>query len=164
MIKVGIITISDKVSEGKREDRSGKLIKELISQMGAQVVKQEIVSDERKEIEEKLKELSDILRVDLVLTTGGTGLSPRDNTPEATASVIDKEIPGLTETMRLRGLDFTPFAILSRAKSGIRAKTLIINLPGSPEGAEQSLRTILPAIPHAVEVLRGEAKREQANS
>ncbi len=94
MIKVAVITVSDKVSAGKREDRSGKLIKELISQIDAQVVKHEIVPDERKEIEEKLKELTDHLKVDLILTTGGTGLSPRDNTPEATASVIDKEVPG----------------------------------------------------------------------
>ncbi len=157
MIKVGIITVSDRVSAGKREDRSGKLIKELMGQIDAQVVKQEIVPDERKEIEQKLKELSDTLKVDLILTTGGTGLSPRDNTPEATASVIDKEVPGIAEVMRLRGLDFTPFAILSRAKSGIRAKTLIINLPGSPDGVKQSLQAILPAIPHAVEVLRGQA-------
>lgn len=156
MIRVGIITVSDKTWQGKREDRSGELIKELIREISPRVIKHEVVPDERKDIEEKLKLMADELKVDLILTTGGTGLSPRDVTPEATTAVIDREVPGIAETMRLEGRKATPFAILSRARVGARNKTLIINLPGSPGGVKQSLEAILAVIPHALEIIRGE--------
>lgn len=156
MIRVGIITVSDKTWQGKREDTSGELIKELIGGIDARVIKHEVVPDERKHIKEKLKMMADELEADLILTTGGTGLAPRDVTPEATMAVIDKEVPGIVETMRLQGRKATPFAILSRAMAGARNKTLIINLPGSPSGVKQSLEAILAVIPHAIEILRGE--------
>ena len=156
MIRVGIITISDKVWQGKREDRSGELIKELMCATDARVIGHEVVPDERECIEEKLKAMADKLNVDLILTTGGTGLSPRDVTPEATAAVIHREVPGLSETIRSQGKESTPFAILSRGKAGIRNKTLIINLPGSPRGVEESLQAILAVLPHGIEILRGE--------
>ena len=157
MLNAGVLTISDKGARGQRYDESGKVIKDNLSSAGGQVIKYEVIPDEAETISHKLTEWADEGDVDVIITTGGTGLSPRDNTPEATLSVIDKEVPGIAEAMRLRGLEFTPFAILSRAKSGIRDRTLIINLPGSPDGVKQSLQAILPAIPHAVEVLRGQA-------
>jgi len=154
MIRVGVVTISDKSWQGKREDKSGELIKELMGKVEAQIIKHDVVPDERECIEEKLKMMSDELKVDLILTTGGTGLAPRDVTPEATAAVIDREVPGITEAMRAQGRQATPFAILSRAVAGARNKTLIINLPGSPNGVKQSLEAILAVIPHAIEILR----------
>ncbi len=156
MIKVGIITVSDKSWQGKRKDRSGELIKELVGGMDAQVIEHEVVPDERNYIEETLKMMADDLKVDLILTTGGTGLGPRDVTPEATAAVIHREVPGLAEAIRSRGRESTPFAILSRARAGIRDRTLIINLPGSPQGVKESLEAILAVIPHGIEILRGE--------
>jgi len=153
--RIAVLTVSDKGSRGEREDLSGQAIEELISKHGWQVVAREIVPDEVDDIEAKLRYFSDELCVDLVLTTGGTGLSPRDVTPEATRRVIEREAPGFAEAMRAASLQVTPHAMLSRAVSGIRASTLIINLPGSPRAVRENLEVILPALPHGLEKLCG---------
>jgi len=157
MFTVSILTVSDKGSQGKREDKSGEAIREIVSQMDAHVVDYAIVPDERDIIAKKLTGWADSGKVDMVITTGGTGLAPRDVTPEATLDVIDKTVPGFAEVMRAESLRKTPNAMLSRAVAGIRKKTLIINLPGSPKAVRECLEVIMPALPHAVETLRGEA-------
>lgn len=155
-MKVAILTVSDKGSRGEREDLSGTAITEWVERMRGEVVKHEIVPDEPRSIITKLKDYCDNLGVDLVLTTGGTGFSPRDNTPEATAAVIEKLAPGVPEAIRAEGLKNTPMAMLSRAIAGIRRNTLIVNLPGSRRGVVESLVAIEPIVEHAVEILRGE--------
>jgi len=156
---VGVLTISDLGAQGRREDVSGETIKEIVTErLGAEVAEYEIVPDERELIETVLVEWADVSKVDLILTTGGTGFSPRDVTPEATQAVIERQAPGLAEAMRSQGLKKTPHAMLSRAVAGIRGKTLIVNLPGSPKAVRESLEVILPALPHAIEILRGEAR------
>jgi len=157
MFTVGILTVSDKGSQGKREDKSGEAIKEIFSNMDSRVVEYAIVPDERELIKKKLVDWSDSGKVDLIITTGGTGLAPRDVTPEATLDVIDRIAPGFAEVMRAESLKKTPHAMLSRAVAGTRKKTLIINLPGSPKAVRGCLEAIMPALPHAVETLRGEA-------
>jgi molybdopterin adenylyltransferase len=157
MFTVGILTASDKGSRGEREDKSAEVIREMICRLGAQVTKYDIVPDERDSISQRLMEWADVGTLDLVITTGGTGLAERDVTPEATLAIIDKLVPGLAEAMRAGTLHKTPLAMLSRAVAGIRNRTLIINLPGSPRGVEECLQAILPALPHAIEVLKGEA-------
>ncbi|RJP28278.1 MAG: MogA/MoaB family molybdenum cofactor biosynthesis protein [Actinobacteria bacterium] len=154
--RVAILTVSDKGSRGEREDLSGLAVEEEVTKSGWLVIARDIVPDEMDDIETRLRQYSDELAADLVLTTGGTGLSPRDVTPEATRHVIDREAPGFSEAMRAASLQVTPHAMLSRAVSGIRASTLIINLPGSPRAARENLEVILPALPHALEKLRGE--------
>jgi len=156
MIKVGILTISDKGSKGEREDKSGQVIMEIISQLNALVTEYKIIPDEKEMVIDNLKRLVDEYSCELVLTTGGTGLSPRDITPEATKEVIEKEIPGFGEIMRTIGFKSTPHALLSRAIAGTRKQSLIINLPGSPKGVKECLELILPAIPHGIEVLKGQ--------
>jgi molybdopterin adenylyltransferase len=156
MIKVGIITVSDSRSRGEREDKSGEMIRNLVLQMDAEVIEQTIIPDELKEVQEELVRMVHSVKADLIITTGGTGLSSRDVTPEATLSIIDKEVPGFAEAMRAESFKKTPHALLSRAVVGIRRQTLIINLPGSPKAVEECLSLIMPAIPHAIEVLRGE--------
>lgn len=156
MITVAILTLSDKGSKGKRKDESGPLIEKIIKKIGGKVVYYTVLPDEKNLIKKKLLFLCNT--VDLILTTGGTGLSPRDVTPEATLEVIRREIPGIAEAIRQKGLRKTPYAMLSRAVAGIRGKTLIINLPGSPAGAKESLEVILPALPHAVEKIKGSQK------
>ena len=157
MFTVSILTVSDKGSQGKREDKSGEAIREIVSKMDARVVDYAIVPDERDIIAKKLTGWADSGKVDMVITTGGTGLAPRDVTPEATLDVIDKTAPGFAEVMRAESLKKTPHAMLSRAVAGIRKKTLIINLPGSPKAVRECLEVIMPALPHAVETLKGEA-------
>ena len=156
MFNVGILTVSDKGSRGERQDESGKAIQECLAPLKVQVKRYDIVPDEKEIISRRLKEWADE-GLDLILTTGGTGLSPRDVTPEATLAVVDRLAPGFTEAMRRESFKQTPLAILSRAVAGIRERTLIINLPGSPKGARECLEVIISALPHAIEVLRGEA-------
>jgi len=153
---VGILTVSDKGAKGEREDLSGPAIRELVEAAGGQVVRALIVPDEQTDIRAALIAWSDE-GLDLVLTTGGTGFSPRDWTPEATRSVIEREAPGLAEAMRRAGAEKTPTAILSRAVAGLRKMTLIVNLPGSERAVRESLATILPVLPHAIGVLKGTA-------
>ncbi|MCL0070264.1 molybdopterin adenylyltransferase [Dehalococcoidia bacterium] len=157
MFIAGIITVSDKGSRGERKDESGAVIRDLLSGIGAQVSRYEIVPDERETISARLIEWADGAGIDLILTSGGTGLSPRDVTPEATLAVVERLAPGFSEAMRLESLKKTPMGILSRGVSGIRGKTLIVNLPGSPKAVRECLEVILPTLPHAIETLRGEA-------
>jgi molybdopterin adenylyltransferase len=152
-ITVAILTLSDKGARGERKDLSGPAIGEMLKAIGAEVRHYVILPDDKDSIKEKLVEYSEM--VDLVLTTGGTGLSPRDVTPEATREVIDREIPGIAEAMRLEGLKKTPRAMLSRAIAGVRGKTLIINLPGSPKAVQENIDVILEVIPHALDKIRG---------
>ena len=156
MITFGILTISDKGSRGQRQDKSGETIREMVEHVGSSVVKYEIVPDEADIIAGRLKEWADGGEVDIILTTGGTGLSRRDVTPEATLSVIDKEVPGIAEAMRARSLEKTRMAMLSRAVAGLRGQCLIINLPGSPKAVEECLEVVLLALPHAVDIIKGE--------
>jgi len=156
-IRVGIITVSDSRSRGEREDKSGEKIRSLVQGIGAEVVEHTVIPDELRDVQDELVRMVHTVEADLIITTGGTGLSSRDVTPEATLSVIDKEVPGFVEVMRADSFAKTPYALLSRAVAGIRRKSLIINLPGSPKGVEECLGLVLPAIPHAIEVLKGEA-------
>ena len=156
MITVAVLTLSDKGSKGEREDLAGPLIREMITGMGATVEYYEVIPDEKDLIKEKLMDYSK--KVDLVLTTGGTGLSPRDVTPEATLEVIDKEIPGIAETMRSAGLEKTKRAMLSRAVAGVRGNTLIINMPGSPKAVKEGLEAIMDVLPHAIEKIKGSSE------
>ncbi len=156
MLNIGILTISDKGWRGQRRDESGNAIKDSLSSPDSRVVKYEVIPDEADVIAEKLTEWADGGSVDLVLTTGGTGLGPRDTTPEATLSILDKIAPGFTEAMRAETFRITPHAILSRAVAGIRGKCLIINLPGNPKAVRECLEVVLPTLPHAIEIIRGE--------
>lgn len=155
MFKLGIITISDKAWQGKRPDKSGPVIRESFSAADCQVVKSEVIPDEADIITQRLSQWADEGSMDVILTTGGTGPAPRDVTPEATLSVIDKEVPGLAEMMRVQSFSVTPNAMLSRAVAGIRKECLIINLPGNPKAVAECLEVILPVLPHAVDVIKG---------
>lgn len=155
MYKVALLTISDKCSQGKREDESGRIVKELIKKLPGEVVRYEIIPDEPDMIKAKLIDYCDNLKVDLILTDGGTGFTARDNTPEATKTVIEKEVPGIPEAMRVACLASTKRAMLSRAVSGIRGRTLIVNLPGSSRGAKESLEAILEGLPHGLDMIAG---------
>jgi len=157
MIKTSIITVSDKASCGEREDKSAGAIKEFLTKAkGFELASYEIVPDELIKIVEALKKASDEVASDLVLTTGGTGWAHRDVTPEATKSAIEKEAPGIAELMRGKTVDITPKSYLSRAVCGIRGKSLIVNLPGSPKAVLECLEAIMPILPHGIEVLKGE--------
>jgi molybdopterin adenylyltransferase len=158
MFNVGVLTVSDKGSRHEREDLSGEAIQNKLSPLSVTIAKQDIVPDEKNLIAQRLSDWADSGEVDLIVTTGGTGLAPRDVTPEATLSIIDKEVPGFGEAMRAYGLTKVPTAMLSRALAGIRKRTLIINLPGSPKAVTEGLDAILPALPHAIETLRGEVE------
>lgn len=155
MYKVGIVTASDKGSRGEREDKSAQVIKEMVSAIGFEVVDYMVIPDDSDVIMETLVRLCDQEKLDLVLTTGGTGFSPRDNTPEATRAVIDREVPGIPEAMRYESMKKTNRAMLSRAVAGIRHGTLIINMPGSPRAVQECLEVVLPVLPHALEILTG---------
>ncbi|MBX6770810.1 MAG: MogA/MoaB family molybdenum cofactor biosynthesis protein [Chloroflexi bacterium] len=154
MLRVGILTASTLGARGEREDTSGTVIRELIAPIGGKVEAYQVVADDRAAIEDVLRRWSDELRLDLILTTGGTGLSPTDVTPEATRGVIEREVPGIAEAMRIEGMRHTPRAMLSRAVAGVRGQTLIINLPGSPRGVRESLSAIVEVLPHAIEILQ----------
>lgn len=155
MYKAAVLTISDRCSRGEREDESGRVIQELLKKIPVEVVNYEIIPDELDLIKKKLIEYTDKLRIDLVLTDGGSGFGPRDVTPEATKAVIDKEAPGIPEVMRVECLKFSRRAMLSRAVSGIRGRTLIINLPGSPKAVRESLEVISDTLIHALDMIRG---------
>ena len=151
----GILVISDKGARGERLDESGRVAREIVSQLGIKIAKYEVVPDEVGIISDKLVEWSDEFGLDLIVTSGGTGLSQRDVTPEATLAVIDRAIPGLTEVMRMDTMKRKPEAILSRAVAGSRGKCLIVNLPGSPKAVKECLDVVLPVLPHALEILGG---------
>ncbi len=154
MITVAVLTISDKGSKGERKDVSGPLIEDILKKIEAEVKYYEILPDEKRLIRKNLIKYSK--KVDLILTTGGTGLSPRDVTPDATLEVIEREVPGISEAMRAEGLKKTRMAMLSRAVAGVKGETLIINLPGSPKAVKENLETILNIIPHAIEKIKGD--------
>lgn len=156
MITAGIITVSDKGSRGEREDISGSEVRKLLESIPAKVTDYEIIPDEKDIIIDKLIEYADRKNLDLIVTTGGTGVSPRDVTPDATLEVIEKEISGMSEAMRRESAAATPNAMISRAVTGIRKNSLIINLPGSPNGATENLIVVLPALRHAIEKIKGD--------
>ncbi|MCB2295288.1 MogA/MoaB family molybdenum cofactor biosynthesis protein [Clostridium algoriphilum] len=156
MIKTAILTMSDKGIRGERIDGTGPALRKELEGKGFIITFYKMISDEKQGIEKELIYLCDELKVDLVLTNGGTGFSQRDVTPEATQNVIERYVPGICETMRMKSLQITPMAMLSRSIAGIRKKTLIINLPGSPKGAVENLQFIISAIPHGIAILKGE--------
>ena len=156
MFSAGIITVSDKGSQGKREDKSGPAIAEMLAGAAIVVKHTVIIPDEIDQIQKSIINFADVDKVDLILTTGGTGVSPRDLTPDATLEVIDKQVPGMAEAMRHQSMMVTPHAMISRAVAGIRGKSLIINLPGSPRGAKENLAVVLPALKHAIEKIKGD--------
>ena len=156
MRQAAILTISDKGFRGEREDLSGPMVRESLENAGFSIAQVEVLPDDQQLIEERLCRLADQAGFDLVVTTGGTGVSPQDVTPDATLAVIDRQIPGMAEAMRASSLKKTPHAILSRAVAGIRGETLIINLPGSVKGARENLQAVLPALEHALEKIQGD--------
>lgn len=157
-MQAAILTLSDKGARGEREDGSGPALQNWLSEKGVTVMRAAIVADEHDEIVTILRNWADSNDTDLILTTGGTGVSPRDVTPDATMAVVDKIIPGFGEVMRAKSLEKTPHAIISRAIAGIRGRCLIINLPGSPKGAIENLEAIWPAVPHAVDKIQGDSR------
>jgi molybdenum cofactor synthesis domain-containing protein len=160
VIRFGILTVSDRSSKGERPDTSGPVLHELVLSQGWEVVKQEIVPDEKEILCEKMITWVDIENLDVILTTGGTGFSPRDITPEATRTVIEREAPGIAEAMRSFSLQITPHAMLSRATAGIRASTLIVNFPGSPKAARENFNAIQMVLEHAVQLLQEDPSAE----
>ena len=155
-MRAAILTLSDKGARGEREDLSGPALSDWLIQKGVVVECMSLIADDFEQIVSTLEKWTDSLATDLILTTGGTGVSPRDITPEATGKVIDRELPGFAEKMRQESLKKTPHAIISRAIAGIRQRTLIINLPGSPKGAIENLEAVWPAIPHAIAKIQGD--------
>lgn len=156
MFHAAILTVSDRSSRGERPDASGPMLTAMLQTAGYEITYTAIVPDEREQIEETLKVLADQHAADLILTTGGTGFSPRDVTPEATLAVCDRLTPGIPEAMRYASLQITPRAMLSRAQAGLRKKTLIVNLPGSPKAARENLEAVLPSLSHGLEMLSGQ--------
>lgn len=153
-----IITASDACSRGEREDKSGELLVQLLTDLGAHIVAKEILSDDLEPLSDKLREYADRPDVNLILTTGGTGFGPRDNTPEATQRIIERAAPGLSEAMRIETLKNTPMAMISRGLSGIRSSTLIVNLPGSPKAVRESFEVIRPVLNHVIDLLSGDTR------
>lgn len=158
--RIGILTVSDRSSRGQRPDASGPALQARILQQGWQIVAQSVLPDEYNQLCDTLREWADRGDIDIILTTGGTGFSPRDVTPEATLAIITRQAPGLAEAMRQASLRLTPHAMLSRSVAGIRGCTLIINLPGSPKAAVENLEVILPVLPHAVQLLQDDPASE----
>ncbi len=155
--RVSIITLSDKGAKGERKDESGPLIQKMVTAAGYEVVGYRILSDDREALTKELVEICDARKADLILTTGGTGFSARDMAPEATMDAIERNVPGIAEAMRMHGLQYTNRSMLSRAASGIRKETLIVNLPGSPRAVKENLEYILPVLKHGLEILTGNA-------
>jgi molybdopterin adenylyltransferase len=162
-IRFGILTLSDRSARGERDDSSGPALARLIQAEGWSVTKQDLLPDEESAIRELLIAWCDSSEVDVIVTTGGTGFSPRDVTPEATRAVIDREAPGLAEAMRAASLKVTPHAMLSRIVTGIRKRTLILNLPGSPKGAVENLQVVIPVLAHAIQLLREDPASESTH-
>ena len=162
MINAAVLTISDSVSAGTRTDRSGPAVRDRLEQLGWKVSMLEVIPDEPAEIANRLATLADGGQISAIFTTGGTGVAPRDVTPEATRAVLDREIPGMAELMRARGREATPLAALSRSVAGTRGLVLIVNLPGSPKGAVESLDAIVELAPHVLELLRGQSEHTAA--
>jgi molybdopterin adenylyltransferase len=154
-IRAVVITVSDACSRGERKDESGEVLRQLLQETGAEIVATKIVSDDLEPLTHTLREFADRPDVDLIVTTGGTGLAPRDNTPEATLAIIEREAPGLAEAMRMETLKHTPMAMISRGVSGLRSGTLIVNLPGSPKAVRESFAVIKPVLGHAITLLSG---------
>lgn len=152
-IRAIVITVSDRCSRGEAEDVSGRILADLLTETGAEILEKLVISDDPENLAETLKTRSE--EANLIITTGGTGLGPRDNTPEATRQVIEREAPGLAEAMRYKTLENTPFAMLSRGVCGIRGTCLIINLPGSPKGVAECFEVIKPILKHAIEQIQG---------
>ncbi|MDO0822425.1 molybdopterin adenylyltransferase [Desulfosporosinus nitroreducens] len=157
MLRVGVITASDKGSRGEREDLSGPALAKLVQEIGGEVVEYVVLPDDQAKLEKTMSLWADELSLDLILTTGGTGFSMRDVTPEATLAVADRMVPGIAEVMRMESLKVTPKAMLSRAIAVLRKRTLIINMPGSPKAVRECFAAIAPAIPHGIQILKGEA-------
>ena len=157
-INVAVITVSDRSFRGEREDRSGKLLSEIVEEKLGKVLHYKVIPDEVDSIKKEILHCLDVLKADIVITTGGTGISERDVTPDATKELIEKEIPGISEIIRIKGFEHTPMSLLSRAKAGIRGESIIVNLPGSPKAVEESLDYIIPALKHGVEILKGLSK------
>ncbi|MDY0187553.1 MAG: molybdopterin adenylyltransferase [Syntrophus sp. (in: bacteria)] len=154
--RAGVVTVSDKGSRGEREDLSGKEVVRMLQELSILVTEKIIIPDEKDQIRQTLTDLSDEKALDLIVTTGGTGVTPRDLTPDATLEVIDRALPGMAEAMRQESLKITPHAMISRAVAGIRGRTLIINLPGSPRGVRENLAVVLPALKHTLEKIKGD--------
>jgi len=162
-LRIGILTVSDRSSRGERADASGPALEAVVVNQGWTAAKKAIVPDEQSAIIDKLKSWADAGDLDVILTTGGTGFSPRDATPEATLAVVERLAPGIAEAMRLASLKLTPHAMLSRAVVGIRGRTLIVNLPGSPKGAVENLQVVVSVLPHAVDLLREDPGAEKGH-
>ncbi len=158
-ITAAVVVVSDSCAKDEREDVSGEVLVRMLKKLGAHVLRKEVVADDKKSLQKSLKVIADTLLIKVILTTGGTGLGPRDVTPEATEGVIEKEVPGLLELARLEGPHKTKSAVLSRGIAGIRKNSLIINLPGSPKGAGESFLAIADVIPHALAMMRGEGHK-----
>ena len=156
LIRAVVITVSDACFNGERKDTSGEVLAQLLRDLGAEIVAARILSDDPDPLTDALREFADWRNVNLIVTTGGTGLGPRDNTPEATLEVIEREAPGLAEAMRMETLKLTPMAMISRGVCGVRSGALIINLPGSPKGVRESFAVIAPVLKHAIALLEGE--------
>ncbi len=154
-ISVAVITISDRSYRGERDDKSGKLLSEIAGEKLGEVIYNSIVPDELDMIKREILHCVDEMKVDIVITTGGTGISERDVTPDATGELIEKEMPGISEIMRMKGYENTPMSLLSRAKAGVRGGSIIVNLPGSPNAVKESLDYIIPALKHGIEIMKG---------
>lgn len=162
-MRVALLTVSDRASSGEREDQSGPVLESMVENRGWEVAQRRIVPDQTDRIQEALMRWADEDQADIILTTGGTGVAPRDRTPEATRAVCDRMTPGLAEAMRAASLQITPHAMLSRAVAGVRGRTLIVNLPGSPKAAKENLQVIISVLPHAVDLLRGGEGADQGH-
>ncbi len=162
-IRFGILTASDRSSRGERADASGPALVRLVQEQGWSVERQALLPDDQRAIQDLLASWADSGELDVILTTGGTGFSPRDVTPEATRAVIDREAPGLAEAMRAASLKITPHAMLSRVVTGIRKRTLILNLPGSPKGAVENMQVVIPVLPHAIQLLANDPASESSH-